>query len=322
VSAFRTRPMTREDAVAVNDLMAAVEAVDHTDEHYNLADVLEDFDNPMIEPAKDWMLVELEGVVVAHSRLMPRAPSDGSLSVGVDGSVHPAYRRRGIGTRLVPALVARAGDYVREHGEDLRPVITGSAPSGNTDLASLFEKSGLRPERWSFVMTADLEDRPGEPVPEMPPEYTLHTWEGIDHDEIRKAHNDAFVGHYGWTPWSAQMWGQWVADNRSLRPSLSLVARDREGAIAAYIETGEFVAVEEATGIREAYVVKVGTSPQHRRRGLAGVLLRIALERYRDEGFDRAALDVDSENATGALGIYERAGFRTQMRWTNYRLGE
>ena len=94
------------------------------------------------------------------------------------------------------------------------------------------------------------------------------------------------------------------------------------GAISAYLQTSEYDAVREATGIREAYVAKVGTSPQHRRRGLAGALLRIALQRYRNEGFDRAVLDVDSENPTGALGIYERAGFRTRRRWTDYRLEE
>ena len=44
------------------------------------------------------------------------------------------------------------------------------------------------------------------------------------------------------------------------------------------------------------------------------------MQRYREEGFDRAALDVDSENPTGALGVYERVGFTTQRRWTNYRL--
>ena len=73
--------------------------------------------------------------------------------------------------------------------------------------------------------------------------------------------------------------------------------------------------------MREAYVAKVGTLDAHRRRGLAGVLLQIALERYRDAGYDRAALDVDSENPTGALGVYERAGFRTTKRWTTYLLG-
>lgn len=313
--------MTRDDAAAVSDLLAAAEAVDRTDEHYNVDDVLEELDNSMIELSSDWLVVEADGQVVAHSRLVPRAPADGALSVSVDGTVHPAYRRQGIGSRLVPVLGKRASAYVRERGEDLHPVITGSAPSDNTDLASIFENAGLRPERWSFVMLADLKRGAGGEVPGFPDGYTLHTWDGIDHDEIRDAHNGAFVGHYGFTPWSAQMWGQWVSESRALRPSLSLLARDREGSIAAYIQTSEFDAVAEATGLREAYVAKVGTSPQHRRRGLAGVLLRIALGRYRDDGFDRAALDVDSENPTGALGIYERAGFRTDRRWTNYRLG-
>ena len=118
--------MTREDAAAVNDLLAAAEAVDRTDEHYNLDDVLEDFDNPMIDPAKDWLLVELDGQVVAHSRLMPRAPADGALSVGLDGTVRPSYRRQGIGSQLVPAPAgagarvrarARRGPPSRRHGQ-------------------------------------------------------------------------------------------------------------------------------------------------------------------------------------------------------------
>jgi mycothiol synthase len=82
--------MTREDAPAVKDLFAAAEAVDRTDEHFNLDDVLEELANPMIDPSKDWWLVELDGQVVAHSRLQPRAPANGSLSVGTSapGSGH------------------------------------------------------------------------------------------------------------------------------------------------------------------------------------------------------------------------------------------
>jgi mycothiol synthase len=49
-------------------------------------------------------------------------------------------------------------------------------------------------------------------------------------------------------------------------------------------------------------------------------MLRHALVRYREAGFDESSLDVDSENPTGALGIYERAGFEVESRWTNYAL--
>jgi mycothiol synthase len=319
VSEFRTRAVTRDDAAAVNDLLAAAEAVDHTDEHYDVEDVLEELANPMVDLDRDWVVAERNGRVIAQARLLPRAPDDGAVSITVDGTVHPEHRGQGIGSRLVPLMIERARAYAEERG--LTPVVVGNAPSANTDVAEIFDRHGLRPDRWSFVMVAELPGPSSEAV-SLPEGYGLSTWEGVDPDELRAAHNRAFVGHPGFTPWSAPMWSQWVSGSRNFRPGLSLLARDEWGGIASYIQTSEFAAGAEATGIRDAFVAKVGTVEGHRRRGLASVLLRIALQRYRDEGFDRASLDVDSENPTGALGVYERAGFRTAMRWTSYRLEE
>jgi len=319
VSDIRIRPVTRDDAAAVNDLLAAAETVDRTEEHYSVADVEEELENPMIDLGRDWLLIERDDQVVGQCRLMPRAPDGDRVSLAIDGTVHPDHRRQGIGSRVIPMMVARAHEYAAERG--LGPVITGSAPSANTDLEAIFARQGLVPERWSFLMEADLHaDEVGVDEPSVPDGYTLGTWEGIDHDEMRATHNIAFVGHYGFTPWSPEMWAQWVSTSRNFRPELSLVLRDASGAIAAYVQTSEFDATQEVTGLREAFVAKVGTTPPHRRRGLASLLLRIALRRYREAGFDKSTLDVDSENPTGALGIYEKAGFTTTTRWTNFRL--
>ena len=168
-------------------------------------------------------------------------------------------------------------------------MITGSAPSANTDLEAIFAGQGLVPERWSFLMEADLDDdEVGTDDPPVPDGYVLSTWEGIDHEEMRTAHNVAFVGHYGFTPWSPEMWAQWVSETRNFRPELSLVLRDEAGAVASYVQTAEFDATQEATGLRDAFVAKLGTPPQHRRKGLASLLLRIALHRYREAGFDKS----------------------------------
>jgi mycothiol synthase len=316
---FDLRSVTRDDAGPLTDLLAAAEAVDRTGEHYSVEDVLEELENPMIDLARDWLVVEREGQVVGHTRLMPRAPDAGKVSVAVDGVVHPEHRRTGIGSHVVPLIVDRAAAYARERG--LEPVVTGSGPSALEDLESVFARSGLRPARWSFVMEADLgADVAPTQARAVPAGCTLSTWEGVDEAEMRAAHNRAFVGHYGFTPWSEDMWRQWVSGSRNFRPALSLLLRDATGAVAAYVQTSEFDAVLEATGKRDAFVAKVGTVPEHRRRGLASLLLRIALQRYREAGFDRSSLDVDSENPTGALGIYEAAGYRTTQRWTNYRL--
>jgi ribosomal protein S18 acetylase RimI-like enzyme len=37
-------------------------------------------------------------------------------------------------------------------------------------------------------------------------------------------------------------------------------------------------------------------------------------------GFQRVSLGVDAENPTGALGLYERLGFRTKSQWITHRL--
>ena len=320
MSDFHIRPVTIDDAAAINDLLAAAESVDHTEEHYVLADVVEELGNQMIDLDHDWLVVERDGEVVAHSRLMPRAVDSGVLKVGVDGCVHPDHRRQGIGSQLLPLMVARAREFVREHSVELRPLVVADTREDNRGLTVLLEREGLSARRWSFVMMVDLLAPHTLERRVLPEGYTLSTWEGVDHDEVRAAHNAAFLDHPGFTPWSAEMWSQWVADSRNFRPALSLLVRDAEGAVAAYLQTSEYDAVQAAIGVREAYVAKVGTLRAHRHRGIAGTLLWQALSDYRDAGFGRAQLDVDSENPTGALGIYQRAGFRAQQTWATFVL--
>jgi mycothiol synthase len=315
---LRTRPATRDDAEAINSLMAAAEEVDRTGEHYKVEDVIEELDNPMIELARDWVVIEQDGRIVAHAQLTPRAPHAGSLKVEIGGTVHPDHRGHGLGSQLVPAMIDRAHEYVRERG-DLRAVVVAMAPSQDTRLADIFARHGMHPHRYNFLMVCDPSRVEGSSNG-LPHGYALSTWEGVDQDEMRLAHNEAFVDHPGFVPWSRELWSQWVAETRNSRPALSLVARDGGGRVAAYVQTSEFDAYFEATGVREAYVNKVGTVPAHRRRGLAGALLRVAVRLYRDAGFRRASLDVDSENPTGALGLYESIGFATEQRWASYRL--
>lgn len=314
--------MTAEDAPAVQRLLTALEEADRTEEHYSVDDVLEELANPMTGP-EDWLLVErqVDGrtELVAMSRLLPRAPSGYELLVGVDGGVHPDHRRTGIGSWLFPRMLARAEAYVAERGS-YEPVVTATGPSDQAGLAELVGAHGFRPDRYEFLMRADLATL-GDPATEveLPDGYTVSSWEGVDPEELRAAHNVAFVGHPGWSPWSREMWAQWVSGSRALRPALSLVVRDAQGAVAAYLQANEWDAVTEQTGRRETYVAKVGTLPDHRRRGLAGSMLREALRRHRADGASTVGLDVDSQNPTGALGVYEAVGFEVRRRWTTYR---
>jgi ribosomal protein S18 acetylase RimI-like enzyme len=62
-------------------------------------------------------------------------------------------------------------------------------------------------------------------------------------------------------------------------------------------------------GVREGWTGLLGTRRAHRRRGVGRALLAASLRAFADAGMDAAGLDVDRENPSGALGLYERLGY-------------
>jgi mycothiol synthase len=317
------RPLLTDDIPILARHLAAVEAVDATGEHYNEADLQEEFANPDIELGKD-IAGAFEGDdLVGYFAIYPRSTDDTHQKVHVEGSVNPARRGEGIGGRLVEAMLARADEVHREKHPDLPAKYSLSGLTGNEAQAALLADHGFEAERWSFVMRADLAKLDaGADLPALPEGLRLLTYTAELDRAMLEAHNAAFLDHPNFTPWTDVMWKQWVSDSRNFRPELSLLVVEESApdVVVAYVQSNEFDAYFQATGRREAYVAKVGTRREQRGRGIAGTMLRHALVRYREAGFDESSLDVDSENPTGALGIYERAGFEVESRWTNYAL--
>ena len=62
------------------------------------------------------------------------------------------------------------------------------------------------------------------------------------------------------------------------------------------------------------YVALVGVVRDWRRRGVAPAMLAEVMRAARAAGHERIALDVDSENPTGALGLYTGMGFVATSR--------
>ncbi len=104
------------------------------------------------------------------------------------------------------------------------------------------------------------------------------------------------------------------------RHALSVVARDPGGSVAAFVFAHEYAVPPSGGAGPEIHVPYVGTLHRHRGRGLATALLSRVLHLGRGAGYVTASLNVDTANPTGALGIYERAGFRQSYRQDFYHL--
>lgn len=152
------------------------------------------------------------------------------------------------------------------------------------------------------------------------PGVRIETYDTGRDEEVRQAHNTAFSGHFGSTERDHEEWKGYFTGARAFRPDLSLLAvtDDQDAAIAGYLLTYVYEVDVVATGRREVYIGQIGTLPSLRGRGVGSALLATGLTNWSAAGHQEAYLGVDAANETGALGLYERAGFAVHKRSTSW----
>lgn len=317
------RPVTADDIPAWNELLARAEAVDRTGEHYSEADLVEELADPATgyeDRTSGWVGTTM----VAFAGLMPREAVTDHWRVHGEGVVDPRHRGRGLGRHGLAWAVSRTRRLQQERHPTVETRLQVTAFLARADQVALLEEAGFTAANWSATMRAHLDtgDEPERVEVAWPDGHHLRTYDRSLSAATLAAHNAAFVDHWGSVPWTPGMWEQWVDGTRNSRFDVSwaLVPDDRPDHVVGYLLTSEFDAHEQVTGRREAYLAKIGVRREMRGRGIASGLLRHALTSYKDAGFHESSLDVDTNNPTGAFGLYERHGYRVESRTATYEL--
>lgn len=108
---------------------------------------------------------------------------------------------------------------------------------------------------------------------------------------------------FGPDGWSRNSWQQELDGNRQIHIAL---AADQVSGYVVVMLAGE-----------DAELLRIAVLPQYRRRGVAHELLGQALSQAAARGATSMFLEVESSN-TGALALYEHAGFTRLSQRTNY----
>jgi mycothiol synthase len=318
ISTLSWRALRRDDAAALAGTYAAVEAVDRTGDHVSEQDVRDELEDESIDLEQDSLAAFAgDGELVAFTRLVASAEVRDVDRIHLDGAVLPAIRGRGLGRRLLAWAEERAPQLHRERHPDVAGALCVGVHEHNASKRSLVEAAGYEPIRWEHRMARTL----GGVLPEVAPTpagLTLTRYTRDLDDAVRRAHSEAFADHWGAVPPDEQRWSHAYTGMRAFRPELSRVVLAGEE-VLAYLLAYFWEADAAATGVRETFVGQLGVRPPWRRRGLGGLLLADVLRAARAAGFERSVLTVDAANATGALGLYERAGFAvtdTSVTWT------
>ncbi len=312
------RALTTEDASALTRAYAAVEAVDHTGEHYSEQDVRDELEDESIDLRRDTLAARApDGKLVAFAWVHGSVEVHDLDRIDAEGAVVPAARCRGLGRRLLEWAEERAAGLHTERHPDIPGAVCVDVHENNLGKRALVQAAGYKATRWWYKMARNLEDALPD-VPSTPPGLTLAPYTADRDEAVRQAHREAFAGHWGATPPDEQQWWQRYTGAHTFRPDVSWLVLDGDE-VAAYLLTSFWEADAAATGVCEAYVGHLGVRPAWRRRGLGGLLLATALKSYRAAGYERSVLTVDTGNTTGALGLYERAGYAvkdTSVVWT------
>jgi mycothiol synthase len=311
------RALRREDAPALARAHAVIEVVDGTGEHFSEEDVRDELEDELLDVGRDTL-----GALGPDGEFVAFASVRGSATVGdvdrvfADGAVVPAARGRGHGRRLLEWAEQRAATLHRDRHPDVPGAVCVAVHDSNSSKTALVRAAGYEPTRWEYTMTRSVAD----PLPSIPPAPSglVPARYGVDRDAaVRQAHRVAFAGQWGFVPPDDRRWSRWFTGSRAFRPDLSRLLLDGDE-VAAFLLSYFWEADAAATGIREAFVGQLGVRPQWRRRGVGRLLLATALRSYQQAGYERAALNVDTANPTGALRLYERVGFVVKDTWVTW----
>ncbi len=112
----------------------------------------------------------------------------------------------------------------------------------------------------------------------------------------------------------SQLW--WLISNQPATVPVGLPGTNRPEPVGCLWQ-GE--AVDQRTGVKQAYVFLLYVAPDHRHQGLGMAMMEHAQQWAKQQGYGQIGLQVFEDNVS-ALNLYQKLGYRTQARWLSLEI--
>jgi mycothiol synthase len=222
--------------------------------------------------------------------------------------VHPDWQIAPFADEVVTKMVGETAAIV-ERSVDVRVGMLATSAWKR----SAVERAGFVPERVYHRMRTTIAE--AIPAAVFPEGFTLRPLAGEDEvDAWVETFAAGFAEHH-----DAPRQTSDEKLNRmrlpSYRPDLDLVLTDPDGALIG-IALGQIEQLE--SGTQEAWVRSLALRAEWRGKGLGRAMLAEIMRALAAAGHPVIWLTVDSENESGAIGLYERAGFAPEYQMVVY----
>ncbi len=303
------------DYQAIAEIVNAVNLADKIQEAWSTEAIANHFGNlPNSDPARDMLVVEVSGRMVGFCQTSWIQEDDGTRLYAIRWAVHPESRGRDIERVLLHYGERRQRAIAEAHPHDGKRFLAAFAAQTAETRVRLLELAGYRAVRYFYTMVAPLEAIPDVPLP-----ASLETRPAKkeQYRAIFDALDEAFRDHWGHAPPTEQFYQMWL-QHPYFDDTLFVIAWDGEkvaGVSVNLINPDE----NRAWNHQRGWVDTLAVRRPWRKRGLGRALLVESMRLIKARGMTEAQLGVDTENPSGALGLYESVGFKPVQTFMAYR---
>jgi mycothiol synthase len=311
---FTHRAYADSDVQAVTDLLNLCADTEKLDDNYAPEDLKAEFEHPKLDKTLDLQVWHDEaGNLVAFGQIWRDVTPerfDGHLYL----RIHPDYTAGDLTLAVLQWAEARLKSH--EAYQTLPTKLGVSCKNTQTDQKAKLEQARYVETRYAYTMERDLH----QPFPlyQFPEGHTL------DHvkndEEVAKwvdVFNWSFIDHYNFHPTNFEDHKHWLKSLDYI-PELDLVAVGEDGNFNAMC-LGWISKSENAhRGVKEGWINTLGTRRGFRKIGLGKNMLLASMHKLKEYGMNTALLGVDTQNPTGALGLYESVGFSVRHNYITF----
>jgi GNAT superfamily N-acetyltransferase len=281
-------------------------------------ELIESYAHPQnFDPRKDLLLAEVDRELIGVGSV---TWSDRRGDIRVykhQAHLLPQWRGMGIRHYMLRKNEARLREIAKSEVADKKSIFEVWTNMETNHWKSVLESSGYEPAWYVFEMIRSLdEDITALPLPEgievrpVDSENYRAVW-----DAAKEALRDE--REYSDERWSDTSYGLFIR-SRKFTPELFQIAWAGDevvGGVHNFIDEEENAQLNRAWGHTEEIFVR----QPWRRRGIARALIAGSLNVLKDRGIEYATLDVDADNPSGALRLYESVGYKCDKRFVFYR---
>ncbi len=282
---------------------------------------LEDIENETLwtnnyDIHKQLIYVELEGKPIGYFGYSWDTEITRMIIYYPFGNLLPSYWGRGIASLMLSYAEERCLEIADTlHADKAKRFRIWKKKKARQTVAFL-QDHGYQIERYFFLMRRPIDLLLGQhPFPEgleirpVDPEHYRAIWDG---------EQEAFRDHWGYSEPTDPMFEAWQK-GRLFQPEYWKVAWEGDqvcGMVGNFIDPEENKTYNRKRGYTEDIWVRL----PWRKKGLAKALIAESIRMFRDMGMEETCLNVDAENTSGALKLYQRMGYEVEEDKTSTML--